>query len=244
VYERIARILTIGVTVALASSPAASADGKLDAKLQLTSHAPGTPTGAILNLIRPDGPDGKPKPEAVGVFQLPAGTTIDERAVPACTKDDTTWQIEGEAACPDSHIGEGFATLLTGFGPPLDPLTVDDHWYHAPGQIVALYTSHGQSTPVLKVGRVQIKGATFIAPLDLPPVGYPPGTKTVPKESDVTLDRHVGSQGSFITTPSRCPASRRWIAKVTLTYDDGTTDSATDATPCQVLGRRGSGTLP
>jgi len=222
--------------VAVMSTTWAAADASaagLQAHLRLTSSAPNTPSGAMLNLIRPNGPDGKPKPEAVGVFRLPQGTTINEAAVPVCTKDDTTWQIEGQSVCPDAHVGEGWATLLTGFGPPVDPITVDDHWYHAPGQIVALYTAHGQPGPVLKIGRVQIKGASFIAPLDLPPVGYPPGTKTVPKESDVTLDPHVSQAGSFITTPSTCPANRRWVATVTLTYDDGTTDSATDVTPCR-----------
>ena len=205
----------------------AAASGGLVAKLRLSSHRPGTPTGATLNLIRPDGPDGKPKPEATGIFQLPAGTAINEKAVPACTLDDTAWQVEGVGACPRSRLGEGLATLDTGFGPPIDPLTVDDYWFHAPGQIVALFTPHGLKAPVLTITRVRIEGATFVAPLSLPP-GYPPGTKTVPKESDVTIDRH----GSFITTPPTCPADGEWVAKVTLVYDDGSTDSATDATPC------------
>ena len=204
---------------------------RLIARLRLTSSRPNTATGAILDLIRPNGPGGKPKPEATGIFQLPKGTRISTTAVPACTKDDTTLQLEGESACPSSHVGEGLATLITGVGPPVDPLTIDDHWYYAPGQIVALYTYHGTTEPVLKVGRVRIRGATFIAPLDLPP-GYPPGTKTVPKESDVTLDRYVGPRGSFITTPATCPASGRWVSRVTLIYDDHTTDSATDSMRC------------
>src|SRR3954454_2686948 len=156
----------IHLTTSSPISGARAPSQRLQATLRLTSSTPNTPSGGILNLVRPDGPDGKPKPEAVGVFELPEGTTINESAVPVCTADDTTLQLEGEAACPSaSHVGEGLATLLTGFGPPLDPVTLDDHWYHAPGEIVALFTPHGTTAPVLKVIHVQIKGASFVAPL-------------------------------------------------------------------------------
>jgi hypothetical protein len=235
---RRASVIGLAVTMASLVGAVSASAAQLIADLHLTSQVPGTPSGAVLKLIRPDGPDGKPKPEAVGVFELPDGTIINEAAVPACTKDDATWQLEGESACPDSHIGEGFATAITGFGPPVDPLTIDLHWYHAPGQIVALYTAHETTAPVLKVARVHIKGATFVAPLDLPP-GYPPGTKTVPKESYVALDRLVSEKGAFITTPSTCPPSGQWVSRVTLTYDDGTTDSATSTAPCQRTGHGG-----
>ena len=211
---------------------ARAADSQIKARLRLTSARPNTPTGAVLNLIRPDGPDGKPKTEAVGIFQLPPGTVIDQDAVPPCTKDDTTWQIEGPSACPNSYVGNGFATLYTGLGAPIDPIGIDEQWYYAPGQIVALYTLHGERSPVLKIGHVQIRGATFVAPLDLPP-GYPPGTKTAPKETDVTLNGYVSARGSFITTPPTCPPDRQWITTVTLKYEDGSIDNVTDATPCE-----------
>jgi hypothetical protein len=221
--------------VALASATSAGAAAQIQAKLQLTSSRPGTPTGAVLNLERPDGPDGKPKTEAEGVFQLPPGTTVNQDAVPPCTKDDTTWQAQGQSACPSSFVGTGFVTLVSGLGPPVDPYAIDQHWYYAPGQLVSLYTNHGQDSPVLKVGRVQIKGATFDAPLDLPP-GYPPGTKTSPKATDVTINRFVGPRGAFITTPPTCPPAGKWVTTVFLTYGDGSTDTVRDATPCQRAG--------
>jgi hypothetical protein len=87
-------------------------------------------------------------------------------------------------------------------------------------------------SPILKVGRVQINGSTFTAPLDLPP-GYPPGTKMSPGTTDVTLQPYVGPNGAFITTPPTCPPDGKWITTVVLHYDDGTTDDVTDATPCQ-----------
>jgi hypothetical protein len=185
-----------------------------------------------LNLTRPDGPNGKPKTEAVGVFELPAGTTVNQHAVPPCMLDDTTWQIEGDSGCPDSHVGNGFASLYTGLGSPVDPLGIDEQWYYAPGEIVALYSLHGHPSPIIKIGHVTISGATFTAALDLPP-GYPPGTKTSPGTTDVTLQPYVGANGAFITTPPTCPAGGKWITTVTLHYDDGATDRVADATPCR-----------
>lgn len=218
------------VVVALTTAPTASAGSQIQAKLRLTSSYPSTPTGVVLSLDRPDGPDGKPKTEAIGVFQLPPGTTVNQNAVPPCTNDDVTWQLEGQSACPSSFIGTGFATLFTGLGAPVDPFTVDEHWYYAPGQIVSLYTNHGQDYPVLQVGRVEIRDASFVAPLDLPP-GYPPGTKWAPGHTEVTLNRFVGPHGAFITTPHTCPHGK-WITTVFLTYGDGSTDTVRDETPC------------
>src|SRR5437763_15536441 len=105
-----------------ASSPASAADTSgFQAKLRLTSSQPSTPSGAILILIRPDLPSGKAKSEAVGVFQLLEGTKISSTDVLACTKDDTSWQIEGPFACPDSLIGAGVARIDTAVGPRDEP---------------------------------------------------------------------------------------------------------------------------
>ena len=81
---------------------------------------------------------------------------------------------------------------------------------------------------------MQIRGSTFTARLNLPP-GYPPGSKMSPKETDVTINRYLGPRGPFLTTPRTCPASKRWITRVKLYYDNGTTDTVSDATPCRRL---------
>ncbi|HEX8742014.1 MAG TPA: hypothetical protein VF712_02665 [Thermoleophilaceae bacterium] len=227
------------VALALAAPCTAAAyDAEFEATLRLTSSKPSGPTGALLNLTRPDEPNGKPKAETVGVFELPKGTRISHSAVPPCELDDLTLQVQGTAACPASYIGAGSATLVTGLGSPVDPYTINQHWYYAPGELVVLYTNNSGDSPVLKVGRVKIEDATFTAPLDLPP-GYPPGSKTVPKETDVAIDRFVGPRGAFITTPRKCPRSGRWVTTVRLTYDDGSTDQVSDAMACRKPRRRG-----
>jgi hypothetical protein len=229
----IVAMLTI-TTAGLAASAAQAASEKLVADLQLTSHKPGTPSGGTLHLVWPsNGPGGKPKPEVKGVFNLPAGSKIDESAVPACTASDTELEVEGSAACPSgSAIGPGEVSLLTGLGPPVDPILLDDQWFHGPGQIFAIFTPRGAPRPIVAVNRVQIEGASFVARPSLP-AGYPPGTKTVPKQSDQTIDTMVNGGHAFITTPPTCPASRKWIAHSEVTYDDGSIEKATSVTPCE-----------
>src|SRR4051812_34718622 len=74
--------LTIAAALAVGPPGAArAASSQIQATLRLTSSIPGTPTGVVLNLVRPDGPGGKPKTEAEGVFQLPDGTVVNQRAV-------------------------------------------------------------------------------------------------------------------------------------------------------------------
>jgi hypothetical protein len=225
-------ILLLTILVAALAGPAdALARGKLIADLQLTSHEPATPTGGTLHLVWPDGPGGKPKPEAKGVFELPAGSRINENAIPTCFASDPELQVEGDAACPvGSGIGPGAITLLTGLGSPVDPVFLDDQWFHGPGQIFALITPRGLPRPIT-VNRVKIEGASFVASPSLPP-GYPPSTKTVPKQSDQTIDQRVSAAGSFLTTPPICPDNGKWIAHGTVIYDDGSVDRATSVTPC------------
>ena len=122
----IAATLSIALAGFGASATDASAAEKLVADLQMTSHTPGTPTGLTLHLVWPsNGPGGKPKPEVKGVFNLPAGTQIDESAVPSCTASDAELMAMGGGACPSgSHVGPGQISLLTGFGPPVDPFVL------------------------------------------------------------------------------------------------------------------------
>lgn len=225
--------VALAAVLSLALAGGASAGSQMQAKLRLTSSVPNSPTGVVLNLIRPDGADGKPKTEAEGIFTLPPGTTINQKAVPPCMNDDVTWQVEAYSACPNSYIGNGFVSLFSGLGAPVDPLGIDEQWYYAPGEIVVLYSFHDHPYPVLKIGHVKIvNGASFDAPLDLPP-GYPPGTKSAPGETDVTLQPYIGANGAFITTPPTCPPDGKWITTVRLRYDDGSIDNVSDATACQ-----------
>jgi hypothetical protein len=225
--------LAIGGAIATgANGETASASG-LQLTLQLTSHQPATSTGATLHLVYPDtGPGGKPKPVAKGVYAFPRGTAIDEAAVPVCSASNAELELLGSDACPPSTaLGGGGLTVDTGFGPPIDPLVLDDSYFHGPGQLITVFRPHEAPGPVLQVNRLQIKGATIIDRPSLPP-GYQPGTKTVAKEVSDEITPVSSAGQSFMTTPPSCPRSGHWISRLTITYEDGTVESATSATPC------------
>jgi hypothetical protein len=234
--RRLIGTTVLGMAVAmLAGAGTAGASGKLVADLKLTSHRPNTPTGGTLHLVWPDNaPDGRPKPEAKGVFVLPKGSRINESALPTCTASDEQLKVEGGAACPaGSDVGPGHVSFMTGLGAPVDPFLLDNEWYHGPHQIFGLFTPPGAPAPVIAVNRVKIVGTSFVAAPSLPP-GFPPTTKTVPKQSDQRIFKRVSSTGaSFITTPPTCPRSHKWISHATVTYDDGSVDRATSVTRCR-----------
>ena len=231
------RQLLAALTVALGaaglglSAQAASASG-LILSLQLTSHQAGSPTGATLHLAYPDGPEGKPKPVSKGVYKFPRGTTIDEAAVQVCMASNEELELLGSEACAASTaLGGGEITVDTGFGPPIDPLALDDSYFHGPGQLITVFRPHEAPGPVLQVNRLQIKEATIIDRPSLPP-GYPPGTKTVAKEVNQEIALASSGGRAFMTTPPTCPRSGNWISRLTITYEDGTIETATSATPC------------
>lgn len=224
-----------GSAVLLLAVPASAEQLQFD--LQLASRSPATPTGARLHFVLPDGSDGKPLAETRAAFQLPPGTVVDLDALPPCDASDLELQATGGATCPpDSRLGPGDIWLESGFGAPLDPFWVDTYWYYGPrGGIVVLVRKHGTPAPVIAVSRARIEGATFIAEPSFPP-GYPPGTKTTLKESIQVFEKRVTSAGSFLTTPPTCPRSRKWISRATITYEDGSSETATSTTRCRRAG--------
>lgn len=230
------RLAAAGVAIATVGgigAGGAAASERLVADLKLTSHRPNQPTGGTLHLVWPKGEDGKPKTQRVGVFRLPAGTRVNESAIPACTATDAELRVAGGSACPEgSALGPGRVTFVSGIGSPLDPVTLDNDWYHAPGQIVGLFHPQGSSMPVIAVNRVDIKGSAFVARPALPP-GYPPGTKTAPKQSDQEIYGLSTTRGAFLTTPPRCPRNGRWVAHAKMIYEDGSVERDTSVTRCK-----------
>src|SRR5947208_16353928 len=97
---------------------------------RFTTSQPGAATGLTSHIVFPDY-KGKPKSIARLTVELPAGTHFDERAVPECTASDAELLSLGLSACPrDSEIGGGTSKVVTGFGPPTDPIPGDVHVFH------------------------------------------------------------------------------------------------------------------
>jgi hypothetical protein len=230
------RLAAVGVVVAIAGgvqTAGAAASERLVVDLQLTAHRPNQPTGAKLHILWPNDERGKAKPEKVGIFHLPAGTRVNQSAIPVCAATDAELRAQGGAACPEgSALGPGRVTFVSGIGSPLDPVTLDNDWYHAPGQLVGLFHPRGSSMPVIAVNRVDIQGSTFIARPALPP-GYPPGTRTAARQSDQEIFGLTTTRGAFLTTPPRCPRNGKWIARAKVIYDDGSVETDTSVTRCK-----------
>jgi len=229
--------VAIGAIVGTGSAAQEASAGRVALRFQLTFHRPASATGAVLHIVYPnDGPGGKPKPVREGVYAFPAGTKIDERALPVCAASDAQFDLLGFSAClPSTALGGGGITVDTGLGAPVDPFALDDRYFHGPGELITVFVAHGTPGPVLQVNRLKIEGSTIIDLPSLPP-GYPPGTDTVAKQVDQAIALASSGGRAFMTTPPTCPPTGNWISRLTITYQDGTVDSETSATPCDAPG--------
>jgi hypothetical protein len=238
--QRIGRAGALALTIWLAATATASAD-ELAFSLRLTSSEPGTPTRGILHITFPYGASGKPRPPRHIEVALPDGTRFDEGAVPICSATDQELQAQGSSACsPETSLGGGTATAITGFGPPFDPTLLDVHAFHRRGELVNVYTFQGSDRPGVHLSKSRIVGTAFVEDLSPDPGGPPDG-----RTNARTLDHQLAPRNlpgrSFVTTPTTCPPSRTWTSRLTIVWDDdGSTQTATSATPC--TGRAGPAT--
>ena len=225
-------VATAVMTGLLIMVPAANA--QLVFEQRLTTNQPGAPSGARLHLVYPNGADGRPKQVTEAVYDFPAGTHIDERAVPTCSASDSDFNARGLDACPaKTGLGGGDLTAITGCGPPIDPFRTDLHTFHGPGQLVNAVTPHGAERPILSVARIKIDGNRFVDRPVLPPGCPPPNGRAAPHEVQLELlARTDGAGRSFLTAPPTCPPSAVWTSKVAIRFTDGANAAATSDAPC------------
>lgn len=226
-------ILTVAAVLALAGRAGAE---ELLYRHTFSTVAAGASTGMSAHIVYPDY-GGKPKPIARLLVELPVGTRFDEEVVPACTASDAELVLLGTGACPpESRVGGGSGTVVTGFGPPIDPITGDLHVYHAPGQLVNLGTPP-DSDRVLAIARGRIEGSRIVytPSSDTPPIapGGPPDGRTSSKEVILRTEERSSGDRGFMTTPATCPKGGAWTFRFTATYEDGTSDAATSSSPCR-----------
>ncbi|HYU62021.1 MAG TPA: hypothetical protein VEK39_14790 [Solirubrobacterales bacterium] len=237
----IAVALVVSVALALgdgAPAPAAAiAAGPLGLEVEVafTTQRPAASTGGFTRIVYPDY-EGKPKALAKLVITLPEGTRIDEAAAPVCSASDMDFSSQGFAACPpETQVGYGAGTVVTGFGPPIDPIAGEGRYFHESGAFVGVFTSQGGG-PVLLVSHIRIDGNRLIdVPAeDSPPFapGGPPDGQTDAKSGEATIEPRSTGDHDLITTPQHCPQSGMWIAEVEATYQDGTVDDGASALPC------------
>ena len=202
-------------------------------ELELSTRAPGAPTGLnfLLQYRDPEDPEGKPPALTGAAFTLPRGMTIDDGAVPQCLASDAEIRAQGRDACPaESKVGEGTLTAMTGF-PGADPVTADTAAYNAPGEIVEVVFFEGTNT-VAGIDRLTIEGDRLVAHPPATPGGPPDGRTTI-REIRLDIPARVGEGGRpYVTAPPDCRRGR-WRARATYEFADGGATTLASTSPCR-----------
>lgn len=224
---------TAGIAIALAAAPLASAGTRADFAWRFAA-TPGAPTSLQMHIRYKGagGEDAKPSPIRRVSLRAPAGTRIAFATHPACEASDSELQLLGEAACPpDSRIGSGTITAVTGFGAPIDPLGTEASLFNLRDGILELVKVPATGA-VIVIERLLLEDGALVGHPAIPPGGPPDGASGV-RDIDWTVDAP-----GYLTTPDVCPDGG-WIAEGDFTFEDGVRVITTSATPCQ--GTPGSG---
>jgi hypothetical protein len=216
------------------AAPASAEPGRLaDFSLGLTSRASASPTGVTVHVLfhRPGDRSAKPPALRSAVIHAPEGIRFDSGSVTECTASDAEIRVLGSDACPaESQLTIGWFSAVTGFGPPMDPLTGDDHVFNGPNQLIEVITAPG--TPISPAfDRLTISGSTLTAHPPAAP-GGPPDGQTAVRSIDFAIPVRAAAGRSLITAPPACPASGEWTSTGTFGFADGTADTVASTTPC------------
>ena len=165
-------------------------------------------------------------------FTLQKGTKIKPTVVPACSKSKL--ESLGPTGCPaGSKIGSGSAQAITGI-PALDPVREKATLFATRGGILA-YLS-GAQTIVLQLKARGNKLSTTVPSVCLPPgtpaQGCPNGEAVLTVFKSNIRAKHT-SKGNLVTTPSKCPSSRKWTNKVKYTFRNGDTETEQSSSLCR-----------
>ena len=228
---RIGLVVTCAAAMAPAGSSASASTTPATSTLGLVygARAPGATTSMRIQIVyrKPSDPNGKPSPIRHLLIQAPTGTTFNLHRVQPCMATDTELETVGRAACPaHSRIGAGTIMVDTGLGPPVDPFQGDVVIYNDGQGWIETVTDHGTSYPVVAVDRVTIHGDELTASPPFEP-GAPPDGSAVRR-----IDFGFPAATGYITTPPHCAPDRAWTTHARFGFADGTTQTATNTTPC------------
>lgn len=156
-------------------------------------------------------------------------TSVPER----CTASDLELAASGAAACPDdSRIGGGTADIL--FMGSF-PNTVEIDVFNNTREQIMLARSSGLTTVTRGLIRPD-SSIEFASPTCFPSHAGCPVDNVLQVGSDVRFPpytrRSGGKARSYMTTPAKCPKSRRWRSTVRLWWADGSDDRVVIRQPC------------
>ena len=226
-------VVAAAMGATLAAMPAAGEPGvdeRAELDVRLGARAPGTATGVSFRVFykHPDDAEAKPPPLTAALFELPRGTTIDGSATPRCEASDAELRAGGRDACPEeSQVGTGSLTAITGFGPPVDPVSGDVTVFNGGDQLIELVTAPGTDA-VLGFDRLTIEGGALRAhPPNTP--GGPPEGRTAIREIRVDIP----ARGRLFVTPPSCPSGGTWASRGSFGFADGGSSTVVSTTPCE-----------
>lgn len=193
---------------------------------------PAQPAGLTLEIdyFNPDDPSGKPPAVREIMIRVPSGARVSTSAVPACDAPDPVLVLLGASACPEgSVLGHGELTLHTGTVGSEDTITL----INAPGQLVFITRPKEAPVPGGVVTRSSVEDDSVFRTRVPPIPGVPPPDAfTALDHARLVIERRVGPDGAYLTTPPSCPPEGAWITEASFTYHDGVVQSATSASPC------------
>jgi hypothetical protein len=227
---RNAALLLLVGGLGLAAGPVARASDRFAASFQLsylsTQVAASTGLSTVMTWDDPGAPGGVPKAIQRIELRFDPGTRLDTAALPACAASDLEVRLLGASACPpDSKLGSGSTIGVFSFGLQF---TTQVTLFNATNQIIVLVTV--DELPVTEF-RDDVLGSEIIVNPALPP-----GVSL--KRLAIRIDPHATVAGairrSYLRTPATCPESGRWTTDAVFTYDDGSSQSLTSGSACDL----------
>jgi hypothetical protein len=231
------RKLIAGAVTLILGATAAVALGASEATTYSVKHtvkATGASTGIKFEIGfgDPAAPNGLPSGLQSFRIKLHKGTKIDPAAAPQCRVSAEDLMSEGAAACPAAtRIGTGTASATSAAG---QTVTVDAVIFNE------------------KVGRrnaflfVFVLNDAYITAFDAPVKGNTISASglTGALPGDLVVTRFTGSIGkrssrrgrhrhNLITTPAKCPKSRKWTNTANFTFVNGNTDTGSNTSACK-----------
>ena len=216
------------IVIALLSVTPAQAGERADMEVRFAERAPSAPTALTLHLrYKAAGdPEAKPSPIRLVALRLPEGTGLPLATYPSCDATDDQLETMGTAACPpESRIGEGSLSVITGFGAPVDPLVTDVSLFSMRTGILELVSERATGA-TLAVERLTLEDGWLVGRPAVPPGGPPDGASGV-RDIDWTVP------AGYFVTPPRCGPRGEWVTRGRFRFEDGVSVEEAAVTPCE-----------
>lgn len=191
---------------------------------------PGATAGTNISISSYTTAPGDFPPRAKEIdFTYPAGAVINQKAAPQCGATNQDFSAKGPTACPSkTKIGSGGGTVkLQSGGKPI-PFTVAA--FNGKSKTIILYIRPSLGQPLEL--RPKIKAGTTYKIITKVPVtcvtpGGPTGCVNEARINSFNLKlKKIGGKNgkpAFLTTPPKCPSSKKWTFKGIFKYGAGAT---------------------